>query len=246
MKVNEWLDTLIPRQCVLCGLESGAGNTCVGCQQDLPWILQGCGRCGGPLPPDCGSNLCGRCTVAITTADQVASALVYEYPVDRLIAAAKFHGRLEIACALGELLGIWLRRHHTEAHFDMPDVIIPVPLHRRRLASRGFNQALEIANPVGRMLGLTVERRACQRVRDTVAQTTLTGRTRRRNVRGAFRANAQVAGLCVAMVDDVLTTGSTLAALGAALRAAGARSVQAWSVARSVSTNRGRQTLRKL
>ena len=236
-KVNNWLDTLLPRQCVLCGQESGDRNTCGGCRDDLPWIWHGCRHCGGPLPPDCGSDL---------TADRVVSALIYEYPVDRLIAAAKFYGRPEIASALGELLGHWLLRRREAARLDLPDILVPVPLHRRRLAHRGFNQALEIVHPVARMLGLPVERGACQRVRDTVEQTTLTGRARRRNVRDAFRADPRVANLCVAMVDDVLTTGSTLAALGAALRAAGARSVQAWSVARSVPTSGDAQMVRKL
>jgi len=161
------------------------------------------------------------------------SALVYEYPLDQIIAGAKFHQRLDFAAALGELLGICLCGPVGLSSAERPEVIVPVPLHRRRLAARGFNQAAEIAQPVSRRLGLPLRPDACVRVRHTIEQSSLTGRARRRNLVGAFIAGNELAGLRVAIIDDVLTTGSTVRAVAAAVLAAGAADVQVWTVART-------------
>src|SRR5262245_59373704 len=116
-KVDDLVALAIPRRCVLCNAESGPRNTCSGCAGDLPWLAAaGTGR--------------------------VFAALSYEYPVDRMITAAKFRGQLHFALALGELLADALRS------VEHPDLVVPVPLHRSRLASRGYNQAFEIARPV--------------------------------------------------------------------------------------------------
>ena len=162
------------------------------------------------------------------------SALVYEYPLDRIIAGAKFRQRLDFAAALGGLLGEYLCGPAGVTPGEYPDVIVPVPLHRRRLAARGFNQAAEIAAPVAQRLGLPLRIDACARVRHTLEQSSLTGRARRRNLVGAFVARPDLAGLRIAIVDDVLTTGTTVTAVAAAVREAGARGTQIWTVARTV------------
>jgi len=173
---------------------------------------------------------------------RMRSALVYEYPLDRIIAGAKFRQRLDFAAALGELLSHYLDNYLCGpaglSLADRPEVIVPVPLHRRRLAMRGFNQATEIAQPVSRRLGLPLRPGACVRVRHTIEQSSLSGRARRRNLVGAFVAGRELAGRRVAIIDDVLTTGSTVRAVAAAISAAGADDVQVWTVARTCTPAR--------
>jgi len=167
-------------------------------------------------------------------ADRICTALVYEHPVDQLVTRAKFQSRVDCATTLGELLGIYLRAAHIRGCLSMPDVLVPVPLHRRRLARRGFNQAEEIARPLARVLRVPVLVRGGCRVVNTVEQTALSGAARRRNIRGAFRVGADLDGVNAAIIDDVLTTGSTVAELAATLRSAGADTIQVWAVARSL------------
>ncbi len=160
------------------------------------------------------------------------SALDYVYPVDQMIAGAKFRQRLDFAAASGELLGGYLCSTDRILSSGMPDIIVPVPLHRRRLAARGFNQAAEIAAPVARRLGLPLIHDACARIRHTPEQTSLTGRARRNNLAGAFVARPALTGLRVAVIDDVWTTGATARTLARAIMAVVARDVQIWTVAR--------------
>jgi ComF family protein len=218
---------------MFCGLDGGEQACCAGCLADLPWIVNPCRRCGAPLPQDHPLNHCVGCRMPTGGSLRVRSALVYEYPVDRIIAGAKFRQRLDFAAALGGLLGRYLCGPAGLSAAELPDVVIPVPLHRRRLATRGFNQAAEIAAPVAERLGLLLCIDACTRVRHTIEQTSLTGRARRRNLVGAFVARHNLAGLRVAIVDDVLTTGTTVRAVAAAVMKTGARDTQIWTVTRT-------------
>jgi ComF family protein len=168
--------------------------------------------------------------------DRITSALVYEYPVDRLIMLAKFRARTDAARVLGEFLGRYLLQLRAAGDLHPADVILPVPLHRIRLAKRGFNQAREIALAVSDGLDLPLHGDVCRRIRNTREQTGLTGRARYRNTVGAFRATTNLSGQRIAVIDDVLTTGSTTDAMAFALREAGASHVQVWSVARTVKT----------
>lgn len=203
-KVDDWLAWLIPRRCVLCHAPSGPVTVCAGCREDLPWLP---GTAQGP----------------------VLAAFSYEYPVDRLVTGAKFHRQLHYTRALGEMLVLPV----LDRNAPPPDLLVPVPLHPRRLAERGYNQALEITRPVAEALGMRPSPALCVRVRHTPEQTGLTATDRRRNLRGAFAVRGDCSGARVAVVDDVITTGSTVAALALALRRAGAARVEAWAVART-------------
>jgi len=150
--------------------------------------------------------------------------------VDHFIRALKFHQQLGLARLLGEQLA---RRLAPET--ARPDLIIPVPLHGARLRERGYNQALEIARPVARAFGVLLDFRSLVRVRATAPQTGMTVAARRKNLRGAFawHAGSEMRNLRVALVDDVMTTGSTVQAAAKCLRAAGAREVEIWVIARA-------------
>lgn len=147
----------------------------------------------------------------------------------------KFHGDLAALRCCGELLVAALGE-------DSPDpatpaalnCVVPVPLHPARLRQRGYNQALELARPLARTLGLPLRHQLLRRIRKTPPQTTLTRRARLRGIRGAFAADSDVSGLSILLVDDVITTGATVAEAGRTLLRAGAASVAVLAVARAV------------
>jgi ComF family protein len=151
--------------------------------------------------------------------------------VDRLVAAAKFGHQVPVARGLGELLALRL-----PAWPAVPDAVVPVPLHWRREASRGFNQAEEIARPLCRVRDWPLRTDLCRRVRPTPEQSGLGAAARRDNLQGAFAlTDATAAGRCrhVLLVDDVLTTGATAAALAARFQAAGVPEVSLCTAART-------------
>ena len=210
VKVDEILDVFLPPHCALCGQSIARRPLCAGCLVDLPW-----------LPPYRVPTVRGF--------DQVWSALAYEYPVDRLITEAKFGKQLATARALGELLAV--RRPDV---IRPPDLVVPVPLHWRRQAERGFNQAEEIARGLCRQLDWRLAMGVCERVRATPAQSTLSAAERRKNLHAAFLAHPLRPGLHLLVIDDVLTTGATAEAVAGALRRAGAASLQLWTVAHAL------------
>jgi len=153
----------------------------------------------------------------------------YDYPVEFLVHRIKYADDLALARSLGRLL---LERVEGSVNVR-PDCLVPVPLHRRRLSERGYNQSLELARPF-QNCGFTLDTDCCMRTRATPAQTGLPAATRRTNVRNAFAVSRPVAGEHVALIDDVLTTGSTLNELALTLKRAGARRVDVWVVARTL------------
>src|SRR5688572_1466078 len=202
--------TLFPPRCCLCGF-AGASldlDLCAHCDADLPWDM--------PLP-------------------KAMVALRFDHPVDEMIRRLKYRG--EIANA--RVFGVLLARTALERRHDLPRLLVPVPLHPARFRERGFNQAAAIARYAGRMLEIPVASHAVRRLRDTPSQTALGISERHRNVRGAFGVRSAAAQLRlleashVAVVDDVMTTGSTLAELREVLLAAGVRRVDRWAVARA-------------
>lgn len=114
-----------------------------------------------------------------------------------------------------------------------PEVIVPVPLHPKRLRTRGYNQSLEVARPIARRFGLSIKPFWCQRSRATNAQLTLSFEDRQENVRGAFVASSAVAGKRIAVLDDVITTGATATEMANALLEAGAKQIEIWALART-------------
>jgi len=229
-QVDRWLSRIAPRRCLLCDFVSGRRYLCTGCQRDLPWLGAGCQRCARPLPPDTSPGLCAGCDLQLDGIARYRAAVAYEYPVDQLLAAAKFRRRPELARALGEVLARALRAQLAE--HERPDCLLPIPLHPLRLARRGFNQADEIAHVVAGTLRIPLRRDLCCRRRHTPPQTSRDGDDRRAGMTGAFAARASLAGLQIAIVDDVVTTGSTCSAVAVSLQRAGAKRVEAWAGAR--------------
>jgi ComF family protein len=224
--IQEWLYTPI---CLLCGDAGGRGlDLCPPCAVDLPTIAVACPRCAVPLD---SSRLCGSCLLRPPEFAAAHAPLRYDSrnPAGYLIKGLKFGRRLACARLLGSVLADSLA-----GRADLPEVLIPVPLHPGRYRQRGFNQSLEIARFVSARLDIPLDYRCCRRVRATAAQSSLTSaRLRRANLSGAFRAEGAIAYRHAALIDDVITTGATLNELARTLRRAGVERVEAWACART-------------
>jgi ComF family protein len=221
--IGRLVGLVIPESCQLCGRPRPGQSLCGGCRADLPWIRVACPVCACPLPE---AAVCGRCLRRPPPWLAALAPLAWAFPVDRLVGRLKYSGALFHAPLLGALLA-------DAAAGRAVDLVVPMPLHPKRLRQRGYNQALEIARPVARRLGVPLGYDVCRRVRAAPPQAGLPARARRRNVRGAFEAADGMEGLAVAIVDDVLTTGATAAEAARALARAGASRIEIWSVARA-------------
>jgi ComF family protein len=235
MKLNQWLaniqDWLLPRLCPACGAPAGPGQElCLGCERTLPILLHACPRCAIPYEHADAHGECGTCQKHPPAFTRCLALYRFAPPVDHFIRELKFHQQLGLAQLLGARLAQCLKHEGQQ-----PDLILPVPLHAARLRERGYNQALEIARPVARILDIPIEAHSLGRVRATAPQTGMALAARRKNLRGAFalEPGAQLKNLHVALVDDVMTTGSTAQAAAHCLRAAGARDVEIWVIARA-------------
>ena len=200
--------TLFPPKCCLCGFPGSSPDLdlCCFCHADLPWERE---------------------------PSSAVVAFRFAPPADDLIRQLKYHG----VYANARVLGVLLAQAVAERALPLPRLLVPVPLHAARLRERGFNQAAALARYAGRMLGVPIAPGMVCRVRDTPSQTSLSVDERHRNVRGAFAVSGaralrrlSAAGH-VAIVDDVITTGSTVAELKCALLAAGVGRVDVWAVA---------------
>lgn len=213
------LDTLLPPACGYCGRPGQM--FCPDCRASVTWIREPvCETCGRPFD----GRLCPACAGDPPAIQSIRAAVYYRDPVRRLIHRFKYEGLFALGRPLGQLMvEAWPR-------WQQPvDLVLPIPLHRRRQRERGYNQSELLVRELRRHLGWPSEPGALSRVRQTRPQMGLTAAERRANVHGAFEADpAGVGGKRVLLVDDVCTTGSTLTAAAIALREAGARSVTAY------------------
>jgi ComF family protein len=227
-------DLCLPPQCVLCGRagQRPALDLCADCAADLPRVPRPCPRCGLPVALESTSDAadCAQCRVAAPPYAGCVVPWLYEFPVSQMVQALKYEGTLAHARVLGTLLASEAARLHR----GEDALVVPVPLHPRRLQQRGFNQSHEIARVVARCLHWPLADGALHRTRDTVPQVGLSRAQREQNLHGAFAVEpARVEGRVVVLLDDVLTTGSTAHAATSALRAAGAARVDLVAVARA-------------
>lgn len=239
MRVNNWLQRAqslaYPTHCLLCGAPGQPErDLCSGCDRDLPRLGHCCATCALPLPGAIATR-CARCLQAPPPQAAAVAALDYIAPVDWLVTRLKFNRQLSHGKLLATLLAERLAATGTGV-----DMLVPVPLHPRRRRERGFNQAAEIAAGLRRRLRLPVRPDLAIRRRDTGHQADLPARERAANMRGAFQVPAAAAGCRVAIIDDVITTGHTVAELAGTLVAAGAERVEVWAPARAPAP-RGRQ-----
>ena len=224
---------LLPSSCALCG-GAAAQALCEPCQAQF--FSHEAVRCPCCALPVAAPNVCGACLHTAPAFDDTIVAADYAAPVDQLILMLKFGGKLALAPQFAGLLRDALIRR--TQRIALPTCLTAVPLSANRLRQRGFNQALEIARPLARSLGIPLVPRLLERSRETLAQAELAIDARRRNVGGAFIVGAAwldaVKGQHVGVVDDVITTGATLQEIAATLKRFGAARVTNLVVARTL------------
>lgn len=228
--VRQLAAAIMPASCLLCGRAGPQvrQGLCPGCLADLPAAGPACYRCGGTLA---GGGVCGRCLARPPPFDHALGAFAYAYPVDHLIRGLKYRQWLAVCRALTPVLA---RRIRIDGG-ARPGILLPVPLHYRRLVGRGYNQAQEIARGLGRSLGVPVATTLARRRRATPEQARLPLPARRRNLRGAFVLNTAPGCKHIAIVDDVMTSGATVGELARVLRKGGVERIDVWVLARTQS-----------
>jgi len=240
-KVSRWLQNiqfcLLPGTCVVCRHSSGRRfDLCTACEARFIRVLQPCTGCGLPLPPE-AAGLCGSCLLHQHRIARTVAPFAWTEPVSALVAGFKYHGALQQGRVLADLLLAELQGQYGNGQW--PDLLIPVPLHSARLRSRGYNQSLLLATQLGRALGIPIAKEQVVRTLFTPPQQGLSARDRRRNLRHAFRLGATaLPDNCrtIALVDDVVTTMSTVNALARLLQdpqAAQQQTIHVWALARA-------------
>lgn len=231
------LDGLLPPLCLHCAAAADRpGSLCASCWAQVRFIgPPQCTACGLPFEFDPGGSdaLCGACSRERPPYRQARSAFVYEGVGRSLVLGFKLSDRTYAAPAFAA----WMARSGAPS-IESVELIVPVPLSRRQLFLRRFNQAALLAQALGRCTGRPVAPDLLVRTRTTARQSSLSASERARNVRGAFAVRRgreeRLAGKAVLLIDDVLTTGATAAACATALFAAGAREVDVLTLARTV------------
>ncbi len=216
-----WLgDCLLCLQPTLC-----RALLCEHCAASLDYLTTPCPGCGYPLPPG-STGVCGDCLRHPPRWRQMRVIADYQGAWQFLVHQFKYQRQPEIASLLGQLF------HQHQAPLSLPQALLPVPMHPWRQWWRGYNQAQELTLALGREYRLPVDMRALRRIRATRSQVGLTRTERRQNLHGAFRVR-ELPWRHVALVDDVITTGSTMESLCQLLRQAGVEEIEVWAICRT-------------
>ena len=221
----------LPQRCELCVAPAGGALLCADCERSLPRVASPCSRCG---LPSASAPVCGACVATPPPYAATVAAFAYAFPADRLLHRIKYQGRLALADWAGAALaGAVVADLARRREGELPDRVVALPLAPSRQRERGFNQAREIAVHVARRTGLPLAA-PLERITAGTPQTRLPWVRRVDNVRGAFAVSSPVRGARIALVDDVMTTGATLAEAARTLVAGGAGRVECWVVARTL------------
>lgn len=222
------LDLLLPPRCFHC--EAAGSWLCDECFNQIQFIDTAvCHRCGTPID---ATLKCQQCFIhPLQYIDGIRSAAYFDdNPIRSAIHQLKYRNHTAVAAVLAQFLADTVARHQLAA-----DVIVPVPLHRSRHKTRGYNQSYLLAKHLGDLLNLPVNTTTLERTRQTKSQMSLGVQERRQNVADAFAAhNNRLAGQRVFLIDDVCTTGATSDACAAALKAGNAATVWGLTLAKAL------------
>ncbi len=230
------------RQCALCSLEipfrldkfSLYNNNplCDLCTQHLPRLHDSCQVCCAKIPQH--QPICGECLQHPPFFDKSVIPFEYQYPLDHWINAFKFHNKIAWAQWFAEQI---IEKAQTSYEGkNMPNTIIPVPLHKKRHRQRGYNQALLIAKKISTLLNLSLETKLIDKTRATKEQSSLTADARQYNIKKAFSLRKQPPQRVI-LLDDVVTTTSTVSEIARLLKQQGCKEVHVWAIARASLSN---------
>ena len=232
--VNNWLNIiqhyLLPPTCILCkntGIDDQ--DICQGCFNDLTRNTQCCYRCAEIYDFSISKpQLCGHCISQSPAFDETHAPFIHQSSIRYLIATLKFNQQYKNARLLGLLLA-----SHLKKTAEMPEIIIPIPLHKQRYKQRGFNQSIEIAKTLSKQLNIPLNTTSCIRQRNTPHQVNLHAKERKKNIKNAFKIIKPITAQHVVIFDDVMTTGSTVDELAKLLKKSGISRVDIWVCARA-------------
>ena len=216
---------IFKQKCLLCASpQSNKHGLCNPCLNELPWHpASSCPQCGLTS----SGMVCGSCISSPPDFDATHAVFLYQYPIDKMMQRYKYGNMLNISHTFGQLLT-------EKSPFEAVDLIIPMPMHPKRIKERGFNQALEIAKILTKNCKAKLDYKSVERQTLTPPQASLPLKARVKNIKGAFKVNTDLTGKTIAIVDDVMTTGASLNELAKTLKKAGASHVECWVIARTL------------
>ena len=220
-------DAIFPRSCPACLAAVSAAGLCRNCLLNLAYPKPACRVCLAPLAQQTNS-ICIHCSAGVPF-DKVFALTRYTPPISDLICRLKYRNHIYLAKVLGTLLA----SHIEKCCRTLPELLIAVPLHKKRIQQRGFNQAVEITRTVAARLHLKTDYQCIEKSKATPLQTTLNSQQRRHNLKGVFRLRRLPRAKSVAVIDDVMTTGATVSEIASLLKANGVRRVEVWVLART-------------
>lgn len=230
---------LLPTQCLLCAATLKGELLCEGCLYDLPWAQRyehRCQQCALALKS--AGDFCGHCLNQPPAFSRSIIPFAYQYPLTPLIHRFKYRCKLTHGKLLGQLLAQHISDCALQTDWQMPDLLIPAPMHWTRRWQRGFNQSEILGLYLARATGVPLATRIIQRQHRSLAQKELTRSERQKNLRKAFvispEAQQKITGKRIALIDDVVTTTATMRELSKLLIKAGAKNVQVWALARTM------------
>jgi len=211
---------------------------CQFCHQKLPSQVNGCAVCALPIKQNESGKLlennkdliCGECIKQSPPFDKTVAAFHYEPPISDFITQYKFNAQLELLPLLSDYLAKNIQSHYQNK--AMPKLLIPVPLHKHKLVKRGFNQSQLIAKRLSKGFGIPVSGNHIQRSKETRPQMELDSNERQQNLKDAFQISQQLPSH-IAIIDDVVTTGTTVTELAKQAKSHGATTIDIWCLARA-------------
>lgn len=223
----------ISKQCLLClGVTDNKHLLCSDCESDLPQNSFRCVICAISIPSTQTrqhSLVCGKCQKHQPYYATSQIPFIYATPLKQLITQLKFHGNLSYA----PLLAFGFINSMQRSKNNLPECIIPIPLHTKRLQERGFNQALEMARIISKQLQIPLDNSLCTRNKVTPFQSGLSAKQRKQNMKGAFTISKPHQYKHIAIFDDVVTTGTTVNELAKELKQSGVETIEVWAIART-------------
>lgn len=227
LRIKTIIDLLVPHHCVVCSKPVFSNNLycCESCFDQLPFQQNACSVCGQQF--NAQSDICGQCINNPPEFESCFCAFAYQSPIRELIQSFKYQQQPALATLLSRLL----YQEVCDQQLELPEALIPVPMHYSRLRERGYNQAQLLATEIGKLSNIKVDNCLIKKSKITPTQASLSRKQRIRRIKGSFIANQKAPYSSVAIIDDVVTTGATISEITKILKQKGVDSIQIWAIA---------------